>query len=110
MYKQLLAHGWGVPIVLCSLCRELIGLFGAIAPRTSVEIQLPDDGGLVPIQQFGYLRSIVSCFHEGINLISFSLAEVFVFQKQLRLPGQDALNAIHPQPSNHQLIKVALGA
>jgi len=35
---------------------------------------------------------------------------VFVFHKQLRLPGQEALNAIHPQPPNHQLIKVALRA
>jgi hypothetical protein len=52
----------------------------------------------------------VSGFHEGVNLISFSLAEVFVFHKQLRLPGQEALNAMHPQPPNHQLIKVALRA
>ena len=57
-----------------------------------------------------YLSLIVSSFHEGVNLISFSLAEVFVFHKQLRLPGQEALNAIHPQPPNHQLIKVALRA
>jgi hypothetical protein len=35
---------------------------------------------------------------------------VFVFHKQLRLPGQEALNAMHPQPPNHQLIKVALRA
>jgi hypothetical protein len=53
---------------------------------------------------------IVSDFHEGVNLISFSLAEVFVFHKQLRLPGQKALNAINPQSPNHQLIKVALRA
>jgi len=64
----------------------------------------------VPIQQLGYLSLIVSGFHEGVNLISFSLAEVFVFHGQLRLPGQEALNAIHPQPPNHQLIKVALRA
>jgi hypothetical protein len=30
------------------------------------------------------LSLIVSSFHEGVNLISFSLAEVFVFHKQLR--------------------------
>jgi hypothetical protein len=37
------------------------------------------------------LSLIVSGFHEGVNLISFSLAEVFVFHKQLRLPGQENL-------------------
>lgn len=56
------------------------------------------------------LSLIVSGFHEGVNLISFSLAEVFVGHKQLRLPGQEALNAKHPQPPNHQLFKVALRA
>jgi len=56
------------------------------------------------------LRLIVSGFHEGMNLISFSLAEVFVGHGQLRLAGQEALNAKHPQPPNHQLFKVALRA
>ena len=103
-------NGWGIATVLRTLCREFTGLFGSIAPRTIITNQLPADGGLVPIQQLGYLSLIVSGFHEGVNLISFSLAEVFVFHKQLRLPGQEALNAIHPQPPNHQLIKVALRA
>jgi len=56
------------------------------------------------------LSLIVSSFHESVNLIDFSLAEVFVFYKQLRPPGQEALNAIHTQPPNLQLIKVALHA
>jgi hypothetical protein len=41
-------------------------------------------------------------------LISFSLAEVFVFHQQHRLPGQEALNDIHPQPPKHRLVKVTL--
>jgi len=53
---------------------------------------------------------IVSGFHEGVNLISFDLPEVFVFNKQLRQPSQEALNAIHHQLPYHQLIKVALRA
>ena len=105
-YPQL--NGWGIATVLYTLCRELTGLFGSIAPRTSITNQFPANGGLVPIEQLGNLRLIVSNFHDGVNLISFSLAEVFVFHKQLRLPGQEALNAIHPQPPNLQLIKVAL--
>jgi len=103
-------YGWGIATVLRTLYRELTGLFGAIAPRTSITNQLPADGGLVPIQQLGYLSLLVSGFHEGLNLISFSLAEVFVFHNQLRLPGQEALNAMQPQPPSHQLIKVALRA
>ncbi|WP_353203110.1 hypothetical protein, partial [Polynucleobacter sp.] len=41
---------------------------------------------------------------------SNSLAELFVCHVQIRLPGQEALNATHPHPSNPQLIKVALSA
>jgi hypothetical protein len=70
----------------------------------------PDYGGLVPVQQFGNLRLIVSGLHERVNLISFSLAEVFVGHKQLCLLGQGALTAKHPLPPNHQLFKLALRA
>jgi hypothetical protein len=38
------------------------------------------------------------------------LAEVFVGHGQLRLLGQEALNAKHPEPTNHQLFKIALRA
>jgi hypothetical protein len=81
-----------------------------VAPRAAVAMKLPADGGLVPVQQFGNLRLIAPGLHEHVNLISFSLAEVFVGHKQLRLPGQEALNAKHPQPHNYQLFKVALRA
>ena len=77
-------NGWGIATVLRTLCQELTGLFGSISPRISITNQLPAGGGLVPIQQHGYLSLIVSAFHEYVNLISFSLAEVFVFQKQQR--------------------------
>jgi len=60
----------------------------------------------VSVQQFGYLRLIVSGFHKGVNLISFSLAEVFLFNKQLRLAGQEALNTKHSQPHNHQFSRL----
>ncbi len=101
-------HRIGVATVLRSIGRHLASLLGPITQRASVTAQLPTDGGLASVQHLGYLRLIVSGFHEGVNLISFSLAEVFVGHKQLRLPGQEALNAKHPQPPNHQLIKVAL--
>ena len=90
------------------MCRHFASLLGAVTPRASVTAQLPTDGGLASVQHLGYLRLIVSSFHEGVNLISSSLAEMFVGHKQLRLPGQEALNAKHPQPPIHQLFKVAL--
>ena len=103
-------NGRRIATVLRSIGRHLASLLGPVTTRATVAAQLPADGGLVPIQQVGYLSLIVSGFHEGVNLISFSLAEVFVGHKQLRLPGQEALNAKHPQPPNHQLFKVALRA
>jgi hypothetical protein len=51
---------------------------------------------------------IVSGFHKGVDLISFNLAEMFVGHGQLRLAGQEALNAKYSQPPSPQLIKVAL--
>ena len=63
--------------------------------------QLTTDGELVPVQQFGYFRLFVSGFHNGVNLISFSLAEVFVGHGQPRQSGQEVLNAKHPQSPNH---------
>ncbi len=47
-------NGWGclrgvfggISTVLRTLCRELTGLFGSIAPRTSITNQFPANGGL----------------------------------------------------------------
>jgi hypothetical protein len=100
----------GFAAVLRSIGRHLASLFGSVTPRTNVTAQLPTDVGLASVQHLVYLRLIVSGFHNGVSLIYFSLAEVFVGHKQLRLSGQEALNAKHPQPPNHQLIKVALRA
>jgi hypothetical protein len=62
--------------------------------------------------QFNTWRSefIVSDFHKGVDLISFNLAEMFVVHGQLRLAGQEALNAKHAQQPTLQLIKVAFHA
>ena len=88
------------------LLRWTVWRTGASAPNRSGSA----DGGLVSIQQLGNLSLIVSCFHKGVDLISFNLAEMFVGHGQLRLAGQEALNAKHPQPPSPQLIKVALRA
>jgi len=47
-------------------------------------------------------------FQEVVNLITLSLAEVFVGHKQLKMPDLEALNAKNPQAPNHKLFKVAL--
>ena len=101
-------HHAGIATILCSIGRLLASLFGAVVSRAAVAKQLPTDGVLVPVQQFGNLRLIMSSIHERVNLISFSLAEVFVGHKQLRLPDQEALNPKNLQPPNHQLFEVAL--
>ena len=95
-------------VVLRSIGRHLTSLLGAVTAGASAAAQLPTVSGLVSIQQLGDLELIVSGFHEGVSLISFSLADVFVRNKQLRPQGQEALNANHPQPRNHQLVKVSL--
>ena len=89
-------NSWSIATVLRSIGRHLSSLLGAVTQRASIATQLPADGGLVPIQQLGDLRLIVSGFHEGVNLISFSLAELFVIHKQLQLPGQEVLKTKYP--------------
>ena len=110
----LLAHPCGhrsrVSALLRSLGRQLTGLLGPIAFKPAIARKLPADGRFVSIQQLGNLSLIVSSFHKGVDLISFHLAEMFIGHRQLRLAGQEALNAKHSQPSSPQLIKVALRA
>ena len=110
----LLAHPGGhtsrVSALLRSLGRQLTGLLGPIAFEPVVARKLPADGRFVSIQQLGNMSLIVSGFHKGVDLISFHLVEMFVVHGQLRLAGQEALNAKHSQPPSLQLIKVALRA
>ena len=110
----LLAHPGGhsrsVSALLRSLGRQLTSLHRPIAFKPAVARKLPADGRFVSIQQLGNLSLIVSGFHKGVDLISFNLAEMFVGHGQLRLAGQEALNAKHSQPPSPQLIKVALRA
>ena len=100
----------GIADVLRTFSGYFTRLLGTVLPKADIATQLPADAGLMPIQQLGYLRLIVSGFHEDVNLMSFSLAEVFVGHKRLRLLGQEALNAKHPKRPNLQFVKVALRA
>ena len=93
-----------------TMYRELTKLDAPQGVTERVVGKLPADGRFVSIQQLGNLSLIVSGFHKGVDLISFNLAEMFVVHGQLRLAGQEALNAKHSQPPSLQLIKVALRA
>jgi len=53
-----------------------------------VKGQLPTDGGLVPIQQLGDLRLIMSGFHEGVNLI---LTTFFLLVKSVLLTNRSGI-------------------
>ena len=75
----------GVAAVLRSIHRHHAILLRAVTARASVTAQFPTDGGFVSVQHLEYMRLIVSGFNKGVNLISFRLAEVFAFHKQLRL-------------------------
>lgn len=103
-------HGGSVPALLRTLGRNCTGLLWPVAFKAPIARNLPADGRFVSIKQLGDLSLIVSGFHKGVDLISFNLAEMFVVHGQLRLAGQEALNAKHSQPPSLQLIKVALRA
>jgi hypothetical protein len=91
--------------ILCSNCLLFVSLFGVLAQRAAVSTQLLVECGPVPVQQFGIMRLIVSSLYKRVNLISFNLVEVLVGHNHVRLPGQEALNAKHPRPPNHQIFK-----
>ena len=57
---------------------KLIGLPGSIPAAAFVSNNLSRNGGLAPAKILGNFGAIQSFFHEAKNLISFSLAEVFI--------------------------------
>jgi hypothetical protein len=103
-------HCGCVPAFLRTLSRSCAGLVWPVTFKASIARKLPADGRFVSIQQLGNLSLIVSVFHKDVDLISFNLAEMFVDHGQLRLAGQEALNAKHSQTPSPHLIKVALRA
>ena len=103
-------HCGCVPAFLRTLGRSCAGLLWPVSFKAPIARKLSADGRFVSIQQLGDLSLNVFGFHKGVDLISLNLAEMFVGHGQLRLAGQEALNAKHSQPPSPQLIKVALRA
>jgi hypothetical protein len=97
-----------IPAFLRALGRSCAGFLWPLTFKAPIARKLSADGRFVSIQQLGDLSLIVSGFHKGIDLISFNLAGMFVVHVELRLAGQEDLNAKHSQPHSLQLIKVAL--
>jgi len=111
---QRLAAQDGTMVTFLYFSKRLAAIAQACVSRVtfkaSIATKLPADNRFVSIQQLGDLSLIVSCFQKGTDLISFNLAAIFVDHGQLRLAGQEDLNANHSQPPSLQLIKVAIRA
>ena len=60
-----------------AICQKL-SLIGAIAPLARIAVQFPADRRTMPVQDQGNLGLVKACFHQGVNLITFRWAEVFV--------------------------------
>jgi hypothetical protein len=105
---HLVLHCGCIPAFLITLGRSCAGLLWPVVFKAPIARKLPADGRFVSIKQLGVLSLIVYGFHKGVNLISFNLAKMFVVHGQLRLAGQEALNAKLSQPPSLPLIKVAL--
>jgi hypothetical protein len=84
-------HCIGIAAALRSIGRHITSLLGAVAPRASVAAQLPTDCGLLPIQHLSNLSMVKYGSDESVNLITFSLAEVFVPDNQLRMQCHNTL-------------------
>lgn len=66
---------------LRSLLPKNLSLLGPITSQTRVTQNLPTDCRLMSTQYLGNRLGVLSCFHKCINLITFSLAEIFVAYK-----------------------------
>lgn len=80
---------WSFATSFRPLSSKFAGLLGAITLCTAVTGKLTTNAGLMSLKHLGSLGLVVSDLHEGVNLISFGIAEVFVVHEQLRLAGQE---------------------
>ena len=63
---------------LRTLSRSCAGLLWPVFFKAPIARILPADSRFVSIQQLGDLSFILSGFHQGLDLMSFNLAEMFV--------------------------------
>jgi hypothetical protein len=58
-----------------------MGLLWSIASKTAIAAQFPADSGFVAANHFGYLRSVVTYFQQGVYLVSLFLGKLRVAHK-----------------------------
>ena len=66
---------------LRSLLTKNLSMSGSITSQTRVTQNLPTDCRLMSTKYLGNRLEVLSCFHKCINLITFSLAEMFIAHK-----------------------------
>ena len=71
-------HCGCVAAFLRTLSRSCAGLLWPVAFKAPIARTLPADSRFVSIQQLGNLSFILSGFHQGLELMSFNLAGMFV--------------------------------
>jgi hypothetical protein len=69
---------FSISAVLCSISRFQSRLTRSVAALSRVALNFPRNRGLAATQIQGIVRNIESGFYKGRNLISLSLAEVFI--------------------------------
>ena len=65
-------------LVLASIHGKSVGLGGSITPKTPVSSALTADCGFVNIYNPGNLGRVMTCFHQGMNLVSLLLGKLRV--------------------------------
>jgi hypothetical protein len=82
----------GIAARLSTFLTKQISLSGSITSQTRITQNLPADCRLMSTQYPGNSLKVLSCFHKGGNLITLSLAEMFIGHGNLRLVGKEVLN------------------
>ena len=92
-----------------SVLGKLMRLPGPITPSTTVPGQFSANRRWASFQHVGNLALRMSCFLQGVNLVSFFSGEVCVVHLlQFRLAGQKSIDATASHPPDLQLLKIAL--
>ena len=76
-YPGFAPYPW-LGLALASIHSKSVGLGGSINPETPVSSALTADCGFVNIYNSGNLVRVMTCFHQGMNLVSLFLSKLRV--------------------------------
>ena len=74
-YPGFVLYLWS-DLVLASIHGKSVGLGGPITPKTPVSSALTADCGFVNIYNPSNLGRVMTCFHQGMNLVSLFLSKL----------------------------------